>query len=198
MYIEYLVKSRTNGVQTGREYLTAEELAVITKREFDSSRLERVRDIYLFACYTGLTYQDIKTLKECQLIIAKDDTPWLSIHRSKASKPVRIPLLAIARQIIDKYKEDTTEQLLPVPSIQKINAYLKEIASQCNLDRKLSFQSARSTFAVTIGIANNVSGLTLSKLFGFRDYTTRCTPVSDKQICKEMLELSQKITVNPI
>ncbi len=196
MYIEYLTKSRINGIQTGREYLTAEELTVITKREFDSSRLERVRDIYLFACYTGLAYQDIKNLQKCHIIIAKDGTHWLSLRRSMTSKSVRIPLLEIPRQIIDRYKEDGTEKLLPVSSIQKVNAYLKEIASLCHLNRKLSFQSARSTFAVTIGIANNVSEITISKLFGFRDYATRCTHVSDKQINKEMLELSKKLAAN--
>lgn len=196
MYIDYLSNSRMNGANTGREYLTAEELATITKRELSSSRLERVRDLYLFACYTGLTYQDVKAMQDSHVITAMDGTRWLSICRPLTSKPLRIPLLETACQIIDKYRDDTTAALLPVPSVQKVNAYLKEIASQCNLDRKLSFQSARSTFAVTIGIANDVSQLTLSKLFGFRDYTTRSTRISDKQISKEMLELSKKLAAN--
>ena len=81
MYIDYLSNSRTNGMNTGREYLTIEELVAITKREFDSSRLERVRDLYLFACYTGLVYQDIKNLQQYNVITAKDGTRWLSIRR---------------------------------------------------------------------------------------------------------------------
>ena len=196
MYIDYLSNSRRNGANTGREYLTAEELATITKRELNSSRLERVRDLYLFACYTGLTYQDVKAMRDSHVITAMDGTRWLSIYRPLTSKPLRIPLLETACQIIDKYRDDTTTALLPVPSVQKVNAYLKEIASQCNLGRKLSFQSARSTFAVTIGIANDMSQLTLSKLFGFRDYTTRAARISDKQISKEMLELTKKLAAN--
>lgn len=197
MYIKYLTKSRINGIQTGREYLTKEELAVITKREFNSSRLERVRDIYLFSCYTGLTYQDIKKLQKYHVIMAKDATRWLSISSSSfTSNLPYIPLLGTACQIIDKYKNDSTESLLPVPSIQKVNAYLKEIASLSNLGRNISFQSARSTFAVTIGIANDVSGVTISKLFGFRDYTTRCARISDEQIRKELLELSKKFATS--
>lgn len=196
MYIDYLSTSRMKGINTGREYLTEEELETVTKRGLDSSRLERVRDIYLFACYTGLTYQDIKNLRHCHIIIAKDGTRWLSIRLPMTNKPLCIPLSEVACRIIDKYTDCDKEYLLPVPSIQKINAYLKEIASQCNLDRKLSFQSARSTFAVTIGIANNISRITLSKLFGFQDYTTRCAHISDEQISKEMLELSKKLAAN--
>lgn len=196
MYIDYLSNSRTNGMNTGREYLTIEELVAITKREFDSSRLERVRDLYLFACYTGLVYQDIKNLQQYNVITAKDGIRWLSIRRQMHGSSSQIPLLENACQIIDKYQDNGTENLLPVPSIQKVNAYLKEIASQCGLDRNLSFQSARSTFAVTIGIANKVSPVTISKLFGFRDYTTRSSRVSDKQISKEMLELSKKLAAN--
>lgn len=196
MYIDYLSTSRMKGNNTGREYLTAEELETVTKREFNSSRLERVRDIYLFACYTGLTYQDIKNLQKYQIIIAKDGTHWLSINRSTMQKALYLPLSEIACRIIDKYKDYSQELLLPVPSIQKLNAYLKEIVAQCNLDRNLSFQSARSTFAVTIGIANNISKITLSKMFGFQDYATRSTHISDKQISKEMLELSKKLVAS--
>jgi len=196
MYIDYLSKSRTNGMKTGREYLTAEELVLVSKREFQSSRLEKVRDIYLFSCYTGLTYQDIRHLCDYHVIKAKDGTRWLSIPRPMKSCSCQIPLLENACRLIDKYKNESTERLLPVPSIQKANAYLKEIAAQCGLDRKLSFQSARSTFAVTIGIANEVPPVIISKLFGFRDYTTRCARVSDKQVSKEILELSKKLATN--
>lgn len=104
MYIDYLSNSRTNGMNTGREYLTMEELAAIIKREFDSSRLEKVRDLYLFACYTGLVYQDIKNLQPYNIITAKDGTRWLSIRRQMHSSSWQIPLLENACQIIDKYK----------------------------------------------------------------------------------------------
>ena len=86
MYIDYLSNSRTNGMNTGREYLTIEELVAITKREFDSSRLERVRDLYLFACYTGLVYQDIKNLQQYNVITAKDGTRWLSKKENSMSE----------------------------------------------------------------------------------------------------------------
>ena len=84
MYIDYLSNSRTNGMNTGREYLTMEELAAIIKREFDSSRLEKVRDLYLFACYTGLVYQDIKNLQPYNIVTAKvERADWKLRFRSK-------------------------------------------------------------------------------------------------------------------
>ena len=100
MYIDYLSNSRTNGMNTGREYLTMEELAAIIKREFDSSRLEKVRDLYLFACYTGLVYQDIKNLQPYNIITAKDGTRWLSIRRQMHSSSWQIPLLEKDRKSV--------------------------------------------------------------------------------------------------
>ena len=91
MYIDYLSKSRTNGMKTGREYLTAEELATVERQELQSSRLEKVRDLYLFSCYTGLTYRDIKNLQDYHVIRAKDGTRWLSIFRPTEKHSCQIP-----------------------------------------------------------------------------------------------------------
>lgn len=143
MYIDYLSNSRMNGVRTGREYLTQDELMIITKRKFSNPRLDRVRDIFLFSCFTGLNYQDIKKLKGKNIITAMDGSHWLVLYIPMTSQSLNIPLSTNARQIIDKYKEVETDKLLPLPSIQKLNAYLKEVATECMLNRKLSFQSAR-------------------------------------------------------
>lgn len=193
MYIDYLSNSRMNGVRTGREYLTQDELTIITKREFSSVRLDRVRDIFLFACFTGLNYQDIKKLKGKNVITAMDGTHWLVIYVPMTSQPLNIPLSTNARQIIDKYKVVEIDELLPMPSIQKLNAYLKEVAAECMLNRKLSFQSARNTFIITIGIANDVPALCLSKIMGFRDHATTRSRISDRQINKAMSALSKKM-----
>lgn len=196
MYIDYLSSSRTNGVRTGREYLTQDELMIITKREFSNPRLDRVRDVFLFSCFTGLNYQDIKKLKGKNIITAMDGSHWLVLYVPMTSQPLNIPLSTNARQIIDKYKEIETDGLLPLPSIQKLNAYLKEVATECMLNRKLSFQSARNTFIITIGMANDVPALCLSKIVGFRDHATTRSRISDKQINKAMAALSKKITTS--
>lgn len=196
MYIDYLSNSRMNGVRTGREYLTQDELAIITKREFSNPRLDRVRDIFLFSCFTGLNYQEMKKLKGKNVITAVDGSHWLVLYIPMTSQPLNIPLSTNARQIIDKYKKVDTDELLPMPSIQKLNAYLKEITEECMLNRKLSFQSARNTFIITIGIANDVPALCLSKIVGFRDHATTRSCISDKQINKAMYALSKKMTTS--
>lgn len=196
MYIDYLSNSRANGVRTGREYLTQDELTIITRREFSNPRLDRVRDIFLLSCFTGLNYQDIKKLKRKNVITAMDGTYWLVFHVPMRSQPLNIPLSADARQIIEKYKDVKTNELLPMPSIQKLNAYLKEVAAECMLNRKLSFQSARNTFIITIGIANDVPVLYLSKIVGFRDHATTRSRISDKQINKAMVALSKKMATS--
>lgn len=196
MYIDYLSNSRMNGVRTGREYLTQDELMIITKRKFSNPRLDRVRDIFLFSCFTGLNYQDIKKLKGKNIITAMDGSHWLVLYIPMTSQSLNIPLSTNARQIIDKYKEVETDKLLPLPSIQKLNAYLKEVATECMLNRKLSFQSARNTFIITIGMANDVPALCLSKIMGFRDHATTRSRISDKQINKAMAALSKKITTS--
>lgn len=196
MYIDYLSNSRMNGVRTGREYLTQDELMIITKRKFSNPRLDRVRDIFLFSCFTGLNYQDIKKLKGKNIITAMDGSHWLVLYIPMTSQSLNIPLSTNARQIIDKYKEVETDKLLPLPSIQKLNAYLKEVATECMLNRKLSFQSARNTFIITIGMANDVPALCLSKIMGFRDHATTHSRISVKQINKAMAALSKKITTS--
>ena len=193
MYIDYLSNSRTNGVRTGREYLTQDELVVIAKREFLNPRLDKVRDIFLFSCFTGLNYQDIKRLKKKNVVTAMDGTHWLVVCAPMTNQPLNIPLSVNAYQIIDKYKNLEAEVLLPMPSIQKVNAYLKEIATECMLNRKLSFQSARNTFIITIGIANNIPALCLSKIVGFRDHATTRSDISDKQVKKARIALSKKM-----
>lgn len=95
MYIDYLSNSRTNGVQTGREYLTQDELAIITKREFTNLRLDRIRDIFLFSCLIGLNYHDIKKLRRKNVITAMDGTQWLIIQIPMTSRPLNIPLSTI-------------------------------------------------------------------------------------------------------
>lgn len=196
MYIDYLSNSRTNGVQTGREYLTQDELAIITKREFTNPRLDRVRDIFLFSCLTGLNYQDIKKLRRKNVITAIDGTQWLIIQIPMTSRLLNIPLSTNANMILEKYKDMEVDELLPIPSIQKLNAYLKEVATECILDRKLSFQSARNTFIVTIGVANDVPALCLSKIVGFRDHATTRSRISDKQVNGAMVTLSKKIVAH--
>ena len=71
--------------------LTQEEVDVIKRKKFSTDRLCLVRDIFLFSCYTGLAYADVKKLKQSEIITGHDKNPWIATHRQKTSSMVRVP-----------------------------------------------------------------------------------------------------------
>lgn len=121
-----------------RGYLTDAELQKIMKKKFPTKRLEQVRDVFLFSCYTGLSYVDVKELKASDIRISFDGKPWIMTHRHKTDTPVNVPLLKIPQAILQKYEGQLPKgQLLPVLSNQKLNSYLKEIADLCGINKIL-------------------------------------------------------------
>ena len=125
-------------------YLTDAELQKIMKKKFPTKRLEQVRDVFLFSCYTGLSYVDVKELKASDIRISFDGKPWIMTHRHKTDTPVNVPLLKIPQAILQKYESQLPKgQLLPVLSNQKLNSYLKEIADLCGIKKNITFHLAR-------------------------------------------------------
>lgn len=143
-----------------REYLTHPELMLILKKDFDIDRLQHVKDIFIFSCFTGLAYAEVKTLTRDNIKIDMEGTKWIEIIRRKTGRSVRIPMPDMAVTLLDKYKNHpfcvTHSKLLPVLSNQKMNAYLKEIAEVCGIRKKITYHSARHTFASTVCLANGV------------------------------------------
>ena len=126
-----------------RGYLTDAELQKIMKKKFPTKRLEQVRDVFLFSCYTGLSYVDVKELKASDIRISFDGKPWIMTHRHKTDTPVNVPLLKIPQAILQKYEGQLPKgQLLPVLSNQKLNSYLKEIADLCGINKNITFHLA--------------------------------------------------------
>lgn len=133
-----------------RGYLTEAELERIITKEFAAKRLEQVRDIFVFSCFTGLAYIDAKNLTEDNIQPSCDGSMWLMTKRQKTDTTVNVPLLKIPLQLIDKYKGSYDRKILPVLSNQKMNSYLKEIGDLCGITKNLTFHLARHTFATTI------------------------------------------------
>jgi site-specific recombinase XerD len=150
--------------------LSEEELGRISRKEFDNERLSNVRDIFLFSCYTGLAYVDVKNLRRDDIQKGVDGEEWIFINRQKTNAHSRIPLLEQARQIIQKYgthlKCAVSSLVLPVLTNQKMNAYLKEIADCCHIKTELTYHIARHTFATTVTLNNRVPIETVSKMLG--------------------------------
>ncbi|WPV01588.1 site-specific integrase [Mucilaginibacter sp. cycad4] len=126
-----------------RDFLNAEELEVMTNKKLVSDRVSQVRDIFLFSCYTGLAYADVKKLKCLEIVTGIDGQKWVYTSRQKTDTSSRIPLLPLAMELMAKYGDHpqcvNDGLLLPVLSNQKMNSYLKEIADACGINKELTY-----------------------------------------------------------
>ncbi|RTE53269.1 site-specific integrase [Arenibacter aquaticus] len=156
-----------------RVYLTQRELRRLEETEFKQDRLQHVKDCFVFSCYTGLSYVDVKSLTAEKITRGMDNRNWIYTKREKTDELVKIPILPQAWEILERYKDfPTYNGLLPMCSNQKVNVYLKEIASACGIHKNLTFHVARHTFATTVMLSNGVPIETVSKLLGHTKLTT--------------------------
>jgi site-specific recombinase XerD len=190
---------KLNKKEVVRTALTEKELQTITAKSFTSERLNQVKDIFLFSCYTGLAYADVKKLKRSEIALGPDGEPWLLTHRQKTDTASKIPLLPLALEIIKRYQNyppcATTGKVLPVLSNQKMNAYLKEIADVCGINKNLTFHIARHTFATTITLNNGVPIETVSKMLGHKSLkqTQHYAKTLDTKIGEDMNTLKKRL-----
>jgi site-specific recombinase XerD len=146
---------------------------VIIGKKFALKRLELVRDIFVFSCYTGLAYIDVKNLRQKHIRTSFDGNLWVMTKRQKTDVQSNIPLLDVAKQILEKYKGTLPdEKVLPILSNQKMNAYLKEIGDLCGIEQNLTFHLARHTFGTTVTLAKGVPIETVSKMLGHTNIKT--------------------------
>jgi len=180
-------------------FLTANELHQLAEKQFSSERVGHVRDIFLFSCYTGLAYADVKKLTRAEISAGVDGRQWIFTSRQKTDTASRIPLLRPAIEIMDKYKSHpqcgNENRLLPVLSNQKMNAYLKEIADLCGIPKELTYHAARHTFATTVTLANGVPIESVSKMLGHKNIRTtqHYAKIQDAKLGTDMEMLRQKI-----
>lgn len=182
-----------------REYLTKEEIVLLEEKEFGVQRLEQVRDVFLFACYTGLAYVDVAKLTPKDISIGLDGEYWIFTERTKTGNSSNVPLLPKAMHLIEKYKDDKLcrikDQLLPVASNQKINSFLKEIAILCGIKKNLTFHLARHTFATTVTLSNGVPIETVGAMLGHKNLRTTqiYAKVVQEKVSDDMKALKDKL-----
>jgi site-specific recombinase XerD len=185
-----------------RVYLTEDEIQTIINKDFKTERLALVRDIFLFSCFTGLAYIDVKNLTKSHISHGIDGEQWIFTHRQKTESASKIPILPVTQMIIDKYENhpqsSNEDKLLPILSNQKMNAYLKEIAAICNINKELTFHIARHTFATTVTLTNGVPIESVSKMLGHKNLRTtqHYAKVLDRKVSEDMKILKDKFTVN--
>jgi len=185
-----------------REYLTLKELGQIEGLEIGLRRLYTVRDVFVFSCYTRLAYVDIDNLTPDNLDKGIDGKLWIQTYRQKTDTKSNIPLLTPALRILEKYENDPetsySGSLLPVNSNQKMNTYLKELATLAGINKTLTFHLARHTFATTITLANGVPIESVSEMLGHKSIRTTqiYAKVIDKKVSEDMSKLESFLSAN--
>lgn len=184
-----------------RPFLTPEELEAIESRNFDIPRIQLVRDLFLFSCYTGFAYIDVANLTKGHLDRTPDGMWWLRKPRQKTKLNAQVPVLKPAMEIIERYanlkRMPSEARIFQVISNQKLNAYLKELADICGIEKNLTFHVARHTFATTVILQNGVSVESLSRMMGHKDIKTtqHYARIVDRKLADEMRGLALRTSL---
>lgn len=190
---------KLNQHEVDKPFLSKQELQDLIIKEYSAGRLNYVKDIFVFCCYTGLAYVDVQKLNRSEIEIGLDGEKWICTKRQKTDTPSRIPLLKVAEDLINKYKDhpqsSISGKLFPVFSNQKMNAYLKEIADTCGITKNLTFHIARHTFATIVTLSNGVPIESVSKMLGHKSIRTtqHYAKVLDLKVSADMMELKKKL-----
>ncbi|MGV3631732.1 MAG: site-specific integrase [Bacteroidota bacterium] len=183
-----------------RNQLSEQELLTLCEKRIENKRLDRVRDLFVVQCYTGLSYKDLASLKKSDIEIGIDKNKWIIMQRGKTGVKFRVPLFEKVENIFDKYKHEVCclkdDKLLPVPSNQKMNEYLKEIGVICGIHKELHTHLARHTFATTVLLGNGIPIETVSHILGHTKIQTTqiYARVLDTKLNKDMQGLRNKFS----
>jgi site-specific recombinase XerD len=192
------VNYKSKVVEVERAFLSQDEIETMFNKEFGTERLNLVKDIFLFSCFTGLAYADVKKLKRNNIALGVDGERWIFINRTKTDTRSNIPLLPISAAIIEKYRNHpqavNQERVLPILSNQKMNSYLKEIADLCGIHKELTFHIAHHTFATTVTLTNGVPIESVSKMLGHKNLhtTQHYAKILDLKVSNDMKALKEK------
>jgi len=196
-FFGYKLKSK----EVHRNYLTAAELKLIVEKDFTTPRLSQVRDFFLFSCYTGLSYADVQKLKPSDINTGGDGEQWIITYRQKTNTRAAIPLLPVAKEILDRYKHHPVclnqNKALPVSSNQKMNEYLVEIAALAGVAKILGNRIAKRTFATTVTLMNGVPIESVSKMLGHTNIRTTqlYAKILDEKVGNDMAPLREMFAV---
>jgi len=197
-------------IEVDKEFLTEEEIQKIYNKKFSNTRLELVKDIFIFCCFTGLAYIDVQQLRKDHLGIGIDGNKWIFKNRQKTDTRSKIPLLPIAEEfpllpiaeeLIEKYSDHpkclNEDRILPVLSNQKMNSYLKEIGDVCGIPKEITFHMARHSFATSVTLTNGVPIESVSKMLGHKSLRTtqHYAKIVDKRVSDDMAILKQKLSI---
>ena len=178
-------------------FLPEKELTLLREYPFADDRLALIRDFFVFCSYTGLAYHEMSELRYEHIQKGFDGKEWIMMKREKTGKPISIPLLPIASEIIERYRDERRGYVLPHYCNQVINRYLKEIASIVGIRKNLTHHIARKTFASTVLLYNDVPMEIVSKLLGHASVKTTeqyYSKVVQSKVSQVMADLGNKLS----
>lgn len=184
-----------------RNFLSESDIQKLIKKELRLPRLDLVKDIFVFSCFTGLAYVDVQKLSKNDIVIGIDGERWIKTKRAKTNTRSNIPILPTAEAILEKYRGHSdiinSDKVLPILSNQKMNAYLKEIADLCGISKNLTFHLARHTFATTVTLTNGVPIESVSKMLGHKSLKTtqHYAKILDRKVSEDMKVLRNKLSL---
>lgn len=182
-----------------RDYLELDEILKIYNKKITCQRIAEVRDVYVFCCFTGYAFETVYALEPENIFVGVDGGLWVTKNRAKSGTEETVPLLPIALEIIDKYKDHpyciNENKLLPVNCNQRYNSYLKELADICDINKHLTTHTARHTFATTVTLENDIPIETVSKMLGHKDIRTTqiYARMTKRKIANNMHVLQEKL-----
>jgi site-specific recombinase XerD len=185
--------------ETNPCFLVDDELTLLRNKKFEDERLRQIRDVFIFCCYTGLSYADADKLRTCEITNGIDSEKWIWTQRQKTNSPTKLPLLPVAIEIIERYKNNPLcgidERVLPPISNHAMNRGLKSIALACGIGKRVTCHVARHTFATTVTLNNGVPIESVSRMLGHRNLKTtqHYAKILDLKISEDMKRLRAKI-----
>ena len=172
-----------------RGYLLKEDVEKLMRYEAHP-RYELVKDLFIFSCFTGLSYVDIKKMKRSNIQSFFDGHQWIISRRKKSDVTSNVRLMEIPRRIIDKYQDTTgNEYIFPVPNNVTCNTHVKKLIAKAGIitKQKVTFHTARHTFG-TMFLTEGVPLESLSKMMGHKDISTTqiYAKITSQKISKDM------------
>lgn len=177
-------------------FLTKEELLKLENHQFKTARIQIIKELFLFCCYTGLAFKEMSLLKKSDIITGFDNNLWIVVKRSKTNRDYKVPLLPRAQKVFQIYNDDTSELVFPKISNQKFNEYLKEIADIIGISKNLTHHIARKTFASTVLLYNDIPMEIVSELLGHSKLSTtqeHYAKVVNSKLSQHIIDLGNKL-----
>lgn len=166
---EYEIKKE----ETTRSFLTKEEIRMLMEGKLKNAKQELYRDLYLFCVFTGLSFSDMRNLREDNIRTYFDSHEWININRQKTGVESNIRLLELPQKIIEKYRGLCDDgRIFPAPYYTTCLYGIRAVAKRCGITKHLTWHQSRHTAATTIFLSNGVPIETVSSMLGHKSIKT--------------------------